>query len=277
MTTFALDTLPLDDPDGRYRIEKSTSLPRLSIQENQLITAPFMDGALAVRGATPTRPFALSMWIPNPAGMSHDVVIDMASFLGLAFSQAKTLRMIPEKGEARIARILAVRASDTVMTRSRHGATIVFDLDLAPYWQSEAVYLSAQTDATPSTVIPNFDGITGPALDAVFRLTGRFASATITDPQTGSWLTASKPLESSDYLFVDAATGRTWRSPALSAWEPPQKTDLAKFGPGGIPKFWPTLNPSPDQYSPLTSLVVKISTTNGTAPKLVIRGHKWYI
>ena len=272
MTTFYLDDFPLDDPQGRWRLTTDTELPSLSLSEHKLVTVPFMAGAARVRGAAPTRPITLGMWIPNrPGGPTHDHVLATAQLLGLALANAEHLVLAPNVDDRRQAKILNASASEISMNRTRTGATLAFSLDLEPFWASQAAFISAQIQATTQITIPNFAGVTGPARDAVIRLSGPLTAARLTDPTTGQWIHAATSVSRGTYLYISPSTTSFWTSTSTSQWTPPAQAKIAEYGPDGPPEFWPTATTTG------TELIIQTALTNASSTQLVVRGHKWYL
>lgn len=276
MTTFFLDDFPLDDPGGRWRLTTETELPSLSLLENRLVTAPFMDGAARVRGSAPTRPITLGLLIPNRNrshnwnGPSHDTVIETASLLGLMFSSAKNLVIQMDNGRKRQAKILNVAASELKMSPTRAFATIAFSLDLEPYWMEDQIRESGTSLTGKYVVFPEFEGMTGPARDLVFRLPGPAASLTITHPATGEWITAPTGAASGSYLYLDVGRGVYWVSYPATDFMGPRNPIPADTGPEGIP----VLYPEPTSGAPRLKLEVSRPNSSG---QIVARGHKWFI
>lgn len=272
MTTYFLDDFPLDDPQGRWRLTTSTELPALSLPEHKLVTVPFTAGAAKVRGAAPTRPITLGLWIPNRGGSpSHDHVLATAQLLGVALANAEHLVLAPTTGERRQAKILKASASEITMNHTRTWATLSFSLDLDPFWGSPSTFISAQTPATARTTIPNFTGTTGPARDAVIRLSGPLTAARLTDPTTGAWIHAATAVALGTYLYIRPATTSFWTSTSTSQWTPPAQVMVADYGPDGPPEFWPTATTTG------TELIIQTALTNAQSTQLVVRGRKWYL
>lgn len=279
MTTFFLDDFPLDDPGGRWRLTTETELPSLSLLENRLVTAPFMDGAARVRGSAPTRPITLGLLIPNRAdngrdwyGPSHGKVMEMASLLGLAFSSAKNLVIQMDDGRKRQAKILNVAASELKMAPTRAFATIAFSLDLEPYWMEDRIVESAPAVATQNVVFSGFEDMTGPARDLVFRLAGPADSLTIIHPATGEWITAPTGAASGSYLYLDVGRGVYWMSYPATDFMGPRNPIPADTGPEGVPVLYPEF----DYRTGLSNLRLHAVVPNAGG-RIVARGHRWFI
>lgn len=273
MTTFNLDNFELDDPQGRWRIENATALPAMPTPENVLVTAPFVDGAAGVAGAIPAQPFALSLFISNDRQISHDTVIQRASFLAGKFGQAKNLVMVTANNDPLYAEILKVTASEPKMRRDRLGAIVVANFDLQPYWHTENPIIDTATTSGGPILYSPFAGMTAPPQDLIVKLSGPFQSVKITDPHTGQYFVISHELRTGQWLYLDVAGRVFWTSSLDYAWTRPSNIYPADYGVEGAPNFQPEIT---GNGSAGIRLHLEFTGIEGTVTTQV-RGRKWYL
>ncbi|MGV9181808.1 hypothetical protein [Arcanobacterium canis] len=208
MTTYKLDNIPLDDPDGRWRLENQGSKPPApAMPASTLLPHAFIDGATAITGGHQTRTLNLNLWIPNTTETwtSHDGTTNNLAALAAVIAQAKTVAYVPDGAlPERTARVLSRVISEPNWI-GRRGALVAVQLTIAPFW-AEAQELSESRALTNGVVaFPRFAGATAPLEDAVIRVAGAARDIQITCPVNETGFIYKPLLRSGDTLEIDIA------------------------------------------------------------------------
>lgn len=176
MAMFSLDTVPLDDPQGRWCLEAATRIPAPVMGRATLIELPFVDGAVSVPGGVETGTVNLSLWVPNQHGgkrASFDGVRESLQVLGAVIAQASTVVWTPDSGGWQSVTILERRMSEPE-SKGRAGVIVSVSLTVSPYWCGQGVLTDTKAveAGTHFVEFPVFNGASAPLVDAVLTVSG---------------------------------------------------------------------------------------------------------
>ena len=109
-----------------------------------------------------------------------------------------------------------------------------------PVTASTAANLGTSTTLT----LANLAGSTAPIGDAIIRIKGGLTNPSVTDANSGSGISWSGTLATTDYLYLDARTLTARRSTSATAWTSggTDVTSTLSYPVGGPLQLWPDVN-----------------------------------
>lgn len=231
-TTYLVDGVPLDDPDGRWRLEAATRLPAPAGRRHALLETPRRPSVLQVPGQSGTGTVNLSLVVDGAGGrLDRGVLADRLSMLARVFdaAQAVTLRS-PGRPDRSAVVHQAVVAEPAAVGRA---ATVAIQLTVAPFWHEPTARtqtLDAETGQTLAfTTFAGTTGRYGYANGMFLRVRGPFTRLELWDPNHVTGLFFTKPLAANKTLTL---TGTDWfSSPSLGL----------DYPPGGPLEIWPVI------------------------------------
>ena len=118
--------------------------------------------------------------------------------------------------------------------------------------------------------ITGLRGSSAPVVDAVVRLTGpHVGPLSLTDTGSGTGLAvADAGLAAGEYLFVDAADLRAWRSASADEWVPAGATLPVDYPARGPLQLWPAVEPSRE---PVAINLATAPSFEAVAASMVVR------
>lgn len=156
--------------------------------------------------------------------------------------------------------------------------TVTVVLDLPDVFWRGTIATSPQAPASGDTVteVTSLAGSSAPVVDAVVRVSGPATALQILDVASGTGLSWSGALPEGEYLYLDAATLRAWRSTSWSEWAPgaaDESLGLDYPGPGPL-EIWPLPGAAPEQRTPRLSVS---GAGRGSSTALAVRAAPAYL
>lgn len=230
--SYTLDGVALTNVSAGYFPEKSTGIRTVPAKRSSSISYPGVDGEAFLTGA-PYVPggVAVTMYVE---GTDHQAFMQNFEFLnGLFLQRHKLLTLRHDYDSAgtvyREALVKCVSSTAPKMLDMKSGL-IDYALEIpGSFWRAGSDSTSASPVLTTSTQTYTVTALTGgnaPVADSLIRVKGAISGATITDVATGSQITITAPLLSTEYLVIDPAN---WvaRKQSSNTWSLTGGTDFA--------------------------------------------------
>lgn len=217
---YTLDGLPLNDPQGRWTLEKGTGLRIIPARTSSGAALPGRDGVLPSLGST-FEPGAVGIRVAV-LGDDYGSMLSTTEFLsGVIGQRHKLLSLVHDYGNGQKREALVeVTASTTPELVAFRNAIIDIQCSVpGSFWRDEATTDSSAsiTAGTTATTLTGLTGTTAPIGDALIRVKGGFSSAYVEDVVTGDRVTINTAIPASEYVVIDAAawtarrvTSDTW-------------------------------------------------------------------
>lgn len=178
----------------------------VSARRASMVELPGMDGVLPDYGA-PFMPATLPLRY-RIDGASHAEFMAVVEMMNGVFGQRrKLLRVVHQYGPgvSRVNDALVVEATPPEPLTEMYATYQVTLTFPEPFWRSASTITTDPTTITGSLVtyiMPEFFG-TGPVNDALIRVKGGFASATVMDAITGDQISIDTPVADTEYVVID--------------------------------------------------------------------------
>lgn len=228
MGTYSLDGLALDDPAGRWRLERSTGIRIIPGRVNAEAELPGRDGVVPVFGSGyEAGAVGLSLVI---TGADHGAMMGVFEFLaGVLAQRSRLLPLVHDygNGQTRTAMVQVVGSSAPELVAHRDALLeVVFSVP-GVFWRDAAtVDSSVSLPASSGTsVLTGLAGSTGPVSDALVQVAGGFSSATLTGPVTGDKIVINRAVAAGQYVVIDCANWRA-RLHSSNSWSTTGGTDI---------------------------------------------------
>lgn len=220
MPTYAVDGVPLDDPAGRWMIERATKIPAAGNQRVELLDLPDRDGVVGVQRGMGTGQVGLSLaLIADDAG----VLDDSRQALLSALRAPKTLTWMPGGGRTRVADVIQSVIAEPSKVGSA-AAIVSAALTVSPFWReggplvSPSIFPSVETEVRrnlapvpQATAAWQVSYATGGSGNTSWFSDGRFAGGFARLMEVTTAPTSGSPfIRPPAQLATGMAVGETW-------------------------------------------------------------------
>ena len=218
-TTYTIDGIPLDDPQGRWILESATRLPAAANRESNLLSVPSVHGSIGGRSrfGDGTLNLSLAVFGVENAGRDMSVLQNRLSLLTNLFSMRNIVVMRNPKGpvfEERSAVILGSTISEPVL-KGTQCAILSVNLTLSPFWINDDDVINQTLPVTTGFQIlefTDFAGCTGLVSSweaARLTICGPVYQMTLRDPQSRTCFIINDGPDAGETMtiwFMDTAT-----------------------------------------------------------------------
>lgn len=265
---YLINGQPLTD----WIIEKGTMFrPPVTVESNML-QIPGQHGAVnAARFPIFAEP-TLTLHLATKRGV--DIESAYIGLLAALMQPSLTVgREVNGVQQTATARLISMTEADRGQGFARY--TVILDLPDV-FW-----YAAAET--SPSAVVPNtgwqpslFRGSTAPNLNTVIQVSGPITAIHVKDSPTGTGISwAGAGMVAGQYLYLDVATLKAWRTTGASQWTPggTDVTSGVDYPPEGPLQVWPIPNTT---YGTVALLTIEASGAS-SATQIRLRTKPAYI
>lgn len=274
---YTLDGVPLDDPQGRWRLNAKTGVRIFPGRTASGLDMPGKDGTTpSLRASFAPGMLKLGLSIRQPK--HQDMMLGLEMLYGVLGQRHRLLSLVHDYGEGqrRQADIEILPSIDPEYLLCDFSRIDVVAQVPGVFWRSIATTdTTVPVTATSATSVLGFlAGSTGPINDSLIRVRGGVTGLVITDPVSGDSLTVTAPLTTSEYLVIDCAKW-TARKVTTDTWS--GGTDMSQYvvsNRGMGPMF--TLNPDFSTGAGRIRLTVRGTNPSGS-PAVTVRAKSSYL
>lgn len=295
--TFKIDGISLDDPARRWYLEASTKGRTLPAKNSRAFSIPRQHGATWLPGDTfgpGTIGISLIVTDRSPTGVIRDASQTQRNIDDLAelFLQANALLIVEQlfEGEARIAEAEVTAATEPQALNqklTRYRLSFVLSVP-GSFWMepSPQVWDSPPNGTFNKTSVTTLQGSTAPAGQPIFRFSGPFAAASVTEfsrsntneEVASGTLFVQQAVPAGNHFFVELWTLSAWISTRADQWQKGMSAELSaslEYGSLGVP----TLTPTRKTLAGMERTVVLSAVFSNAGPttKLALRARKQFL
>lgn len=262
--TWLADGVFLDDPDGRWFVNDSTTWPSVPARRVSTLELPRRNGVTVRKQGWGTGSVKLGLYVHGDGAEAVDPNLDVLEAL-LSRANEVTFR---NADRTRTVEVVRVELSEPEILDDVSWSKLEVTLTVQPFWCGDSVITSTdRVLVVGELTFSEWAGCSGPVSDAVLRLRGPFDQLVLTGAN-GSSLRVLNAVASGSFVFVDLASFSAW-SGAAGQWSPSSTQVAIDYGPGGPLQFEPTSK---------GDFVLAVEATGLTAGSAIaVRGRKWWL
>lgn len=268
MSKFFIDGAPLDDPGGRWVVERSTVLPSVGARDVATLRLPGSSRVITKRLGWAEGAFHVSVAV-LPAGWKDGVLPGESAetrvrLVSALLARATTLKIV----DGTVAREVGV-ISAQVSEPSRVGVDawqVEAQLTVQPFWSAGSVITAPAATIPGVALFSGWAGSTGDVQDGLLRVKGPATRVAVVAAD-GTGVSFEKALTRTQYAFIRPSTFEGWVG-AAADWNPTSTRLVLDYPPAG------PLILSPGDAGVQVTVSGDGMTSESAA---VLRGKRWWL